>query len=192
MSEKLFQSSSKNQNIISKYVTETAEIRRTKGPVEDQGAEEVYKQISDNNYARRILGYVAHGIDGFDSGGVQFEDFKAFYESHPAPQDFEDISKKILRLAHNKYDDDRYQAYVDAMDAFKQAIYGEKQTKWEELKAKRQAEAASEKLSARDHLRQIGAKALAATRDVVTDTLYRQSENQPPSSQGFPHPPAAA
>lgn len=187
MTEKL-STPQNHQNNTLKIDYEDKAVRGTPGPVEKQGVEAVYEKFSDDPYARKILGYAQYGIDGFDSGAVRLDDFKTFYEGHSAPQDFLEIDNEILRLAHNKYTGDGYQAYVDALANFKDTVYGEKQKKWDELMAKREAEARAaaefRNLPLAKRLRIRGSKTLSAAKEAISDLL--QSPDQTP-----PHPHAA-
>ena len=186
MTEKLSTPQNRQNKTSTPVDYEANAIRKIPGPVEEQGVEAIYEKFSNDPYARRILAYAQGGIDGFFSGSpARLEDFKTFYEGHSAPQDFVEIDNKVLRLAHNKFTDDKYQAYVDALANFKDTVYGEKQKQWNELMAKREEEARAaaefRNLPLTERLRIRGAKALAAARAAIAD--FFQSPNQTP-----PHP----
>ena len=86
--------------------------------------------------ARKILGYVVGGPDGFnDFRNLDSRNLDAFLAQYPTPLDFEARSTRFLKMISENNSPKKLDEYEAAMSDFKHRVYGEKQDYWEQIQA---------------------------------------------------------
>lgn len=97
-----------------------------KGPLESDGINVIFSQISATNYERRILAYMAGvGFDNYEN--IRPDTVKVFLDKYPNPMDFESAKDDFLAAIKHSNPVEKYGAYLMAMKDFCLHLYGKKQ-----------------------------------------------------------------
>lgn len=150
-------------------------LEQIPGPIDDELYDGIFREMANDDHMRKILAATI---------GAKIEDYDLttrnsvvkFAKQYPTPIRFDKEADSFLEGIRATNSNEIYQDYVDAMDDFKHAVYGEKQDYWDAAKALiKEAEAGTEP---EDESKVIHAEALFRP-GAESDEFQARSEVEP-------------
>ncbi|MBQ3348666.1 hypothetical protein IJG90_04110 [Candidatus Saccharibacteria bacterium] len=108
-------------------------LKRVSGPLDEEAYDKIFREMADDKHMRKILAATI-GAKMEDYGITTRNSVIKFAKQYPTPIKFDKEAEVFLEGIRATNSDGIYQDYVDAMDDFKHAVYGEKQDYWDAAK----------------------------------------------------------